>query len=200
MKQLRRPFFGLALLVLSSRIFAGVIINEIFYRGPSDMAPVQYLELSNFDSHPVSLSGWKLKHGVQFNFPATTTIQPFGFLVVSSDPVVFKKLYALESLGPFKRSLSISGGQQEEVLLEDGQGKRVDRISYASGAPWPLAPNGFSASLERICPTSPAETADNWAASKWGYEGHPGGSPGRTNDSYRPQLPPRLLTAEINPQ
>src|SRR4030095_10809905 len=67
---------------------------------------------------------------------------------------------------------------------------RMDVVRYKDEAPWPVSPDGYSASLERICPTSPGDVAENWAGSPLPVTPQPVGTPGKTNASFSITLPP----------
>jgi hypothetical protein len=192
-----RKFLGLSILSgLASSACAEVVINEIFYKAPNDAVPVQYVEVWNFSQTPVSLDGWKLKQGVKFTFPSKTELQPYGFVVIANNPDAFKKAYSQTALGPFTGKLS----DTETISLEDTAGKIVDKVSYRVARGWPVAADGFSASLERISPNSPALTSENWASSKWAIGSTPGGSPGKTNGTFEAVLVPRLSDVELEPK
>ncbi|MDB6131280.1 MAG: Inner spore coat protein [Verrucomicrobiales bacterium] len=175
---------------------AGVVINEVFYKAPNDAAPLQYVELWNFGQSPVSIEGWKLKQGVKFTFPAKIELKPYGFIIVANNPESFKKVYSMEAVGPFTGKLS----DEETISLEDNSGKVIDKVSYKTGDGWPMAADGFSASLERISPNSPALTSQNWASSKWAIGAMAGGSPGKTNHTFEATLIPRLNSASLEPK
>jgi len=54
---------------------------------------------------------------------------------------------------------------REKIELNDAAGNVVDVARYKDRAPWPVSADGYSASLERIAPSSGGDFADNWAAS-----------------------------------
>ena len=137
-----------------------VVINEIFYHAPDDLHGLQFIELHNTAEQPVDLSGWKIAKGVSYQFPAKTTIEANGFLVVCKDRKEFKKHYGFEAAGQFEGSLKHNNDQIE---LLDAAGKKIDSVKYGSRSPWPVAADGYGASLERICPTLPGNDAANWA-------------------------------------
>jgi hypothetical protein len=102
---------------------AAVAINEIFYNAPDELDDLQWVELFNPDEKPVDLGGWTLDRGKLFTFPAGTTIDSGGFVVVALDPETFSKHYDVTPLGPMKRSLKHGG---ERLELSDAAGKSVD--------------------------------------------------------------------------
>lgn len=168
---------------------AAVVINEIMYHPPDDQDQLQFIELFNSGSDPVDLSGWSLKQGVQFTFPETSAIAPSGFLVVCRDQRAFRRAYGatLPALGDFSGKLNHKG---EKIELADASGKIVDAVRFADKEPWPLGPDGYGSSLEKVCPLVPGDDALNWSASRVIRGNVSGGSPGRTNDSYSPTVRP----------
>src|SRR5262249_35019949 len=138
-----------------------VVVNEIMYHAPNDLDDLQYVELFNTGDKAVDLSGWKIK-GAKHEFPAGSKIEAGGYLVVCKSAKEFKKAYGFDGGGEFKGTLSHGG---ETVELIDAAGKVVDGVKYKTRAPWPVAPDGESSALERICPTAPGDTPENWAPS-----------------------------------
>ena len=62
-----------------------------------------------------------------------------------------------------------------------------------------MGPDGYSPSLERICPNVESQRAENWAASKLPPIKQPSGTPGRRNDNYSTNLPPAISKVEFSP-
>lgn len=176
---------------------AAVVLNELMYHAPDDLDALQFIELHNTAGEAVDLGGWKLTRGVRYQFPAGTMIEAGGYLVVCKDVKQFNQTYGLDALGPFEGSLSHNG---EHVELTDARGGKVDAVQYGSRAPWPVAPDGYGASLERICPTAPADRSENWAPSRLRTGApKPGGSPGKKNTTCAPRLPPSITDVTVTP-
>jgi hypothetical protein len=178
----------LAILLHCPSARAAVVINEIFYNAPDELNDIQWIELHNTAGQPVDLSGWTLNHGKLFQFPAGAAIAAGGYLVVAFDPALFNKTYNTTALGPLKKHLKRSG---DELSLSNADKTDVDTITYSDQAPWPISADGYSSSLERICPTSPGNAVDNWTASPLpAGAAVPSGTPGQQNAAYSPALPP----------
>jgi len=175
---------------------AAVVINEIFYHAPEDLDELQWLELHNTGDAAVDLAGWSIKE-LAYTFPKETQIAAGGFVVVARDPKSFAKHYAATALGPTERPLSRSGSRLE---LLDAAGKRADLVRYKDRAPWPVAADGYSASLERICPTASGETPENWAASPLpAHAPKPAGTPGQRNTTFAATIPPVVNSLTATP-
>jgi spore coat protein CotH len=188
----------LALLALAAApARASVVINEIFYNAPDDLDDLQWIELHNTTNEPADLSDWKLDKGDKFTFPQGTKIDPDGYLVVALKPDLFQQHYNLPALGPLKKNLQRNG---ERLELHDASGDVVDAVRYDDRHPYPISADGDSASLERICPTAPAGTADNWAPSPLPQLPAPGGTPGKQNAAFSATLPPVVVRFSLTPE
>ena len=183
----------LSLSLFAARANGGVVINEVMYHPPKDLEDLQYIELFNAGSNEVDLSGWKFNKGVKFTFAQGTKVTPGGFLVVCRNRSKFVNQYgpSVALAGEFEGHLSHNG---EQIELSDSGKVVVDAVRYSDSAPWPLAPDGRSSSLERICPDASGNEVTNWDSSKLPDVVKPGGTPGRTNDSYASNLPPVILS------
>jgi hypothetical protein len=181
--------------VASRAADSDIIINEIMYHPPQDRDDLQYVELFNRGQSAVDLSRWTLK-GVKFAFPDKTEMAPGSYLVVSRNRAAFAKQYGTSAtvLGDFSGKLSHGG---ENIEISNASGKVADAVKYSDGEPWPIAADGYSPSLERICPFVSGKEADNWAASKMPVMERPAGTPGRRNDSFSANLPPTISKVEF---
>ncbi len=138
---------------------AAVVINEVLYHAPDDLDDLQFIELHNTGDTAVDLAGWKLTRGVRYEFPRNAKIEANGYLVVCKNLRLFKRYYGFDAAGQFEGSLRHS---RDHIELINAKGGKVDEVKYRSRAPWPVAADGYSSSLERICPTAPAGP-ENWA-------------------------------------
>lgn len=136
-----------------------IVINEIFYHG-LNASPEQWIELYNRSASPVDVSGWSFSEGVNFTFPAATSIPAGGFAVVAWNPASFAALHAGKTaLGPFSGSLS---GKGETVTLSDANGNIADSIRYGEDGLWSQWADGGGSSLELRDPR-----ADNFNPAAW---------------------------------
>lgn len=169
---------------------ANLVINELMYFPTVPLAtpaldPKQYefIELYNSGSAQLQLDALSFLRGVNYQFPANTTIAPGQYLVLASNPVSFQQRYGFAPFGGYTGSLSNSG---ETVELIDAVGGPVDRVTYGIVAPWPAAPNGTGSSLSLIRPA-----LDNTDPTSWGASLAANGTPGAANglDTDAPQTP-----------
>jgi hypothetical protein len=175
-----------------------VVINEIMYHPPdlgtNDNARDEFIELKNTSVSSVSLfdpayptNRWRLRGGVDFDFPSGTSIGATGtLLVVGFDPVAdtnslaaFKFAYGITSslaiLGPWSGKLDNSS-EGVELLRPDppqlpGSGDAgfvpfilVEKIIYAGTPPWATNADGFGFSLQRVSQTGYGNDPTNWVA------------------------------------
>ena len=176
-----------------------VVINELMYHPPGDSDDLQYLEIRNPSTDPVDLGGWSLAEGVRFEFPAATTIDPGGFLVVAGNREALQRYYGpeLEPVGEFSGRLSHRG---ERVRLLDTSGAVADEVDYRDRDGWPRGPDGYSASLERIHPDAPGTGPSGWAGSRLMDHREAGGTPGRPNDARADGPLPWLVEWSASPR
>jgi len=154
-----RAFVPLVVMLLVSPVQAQVVINEIFYHAPDDLTDLQWVELYNTSDQVVNLSGWRLTKAIKFDFGAGATIAPHGYLVVCKDRQRFQQFYQVPVAGEFSRSFKHSG---ERLELRNSSGQLADSVEFGNRPPWPRGPDGWTGSLERICPTVPGNLPENW--------------------------------------
>ena len=167
-----------------------VVINEIHYHPGNDDDRLQYIELHNAGGAEANLSGWKLR-GTKFDLPQNTKLAPGGFLVIARDTSALQRIHgtAFPVIGNLGGKLKRSG---EKLELVDAANQVVESLTFSDKAPWPLGPDGYASSLERICPTAPAADPSNWAPSMRAARNGREGTPGRANDNASAQPVPRI--------
>lgn len=185
-------------LAAAAPVAGRAVINEILYHPPDDREDLQFIELHNPGPAAVDLSGWSLTQAVEFVFPRQTTLPPGGYVLVCRDLTAFKSVWGarLNVAGVFTGKLGHKGKRLE---LANALGEVVDAVPYSDRPPWPLAADGYGASLERICPAAPGSDPANWAAS----EVKPGaiglGTPGRRNSCFSAAPLPRIWAVRFGP-
>ena len=142
---------------------AAVVINEIHYDPPDGSLPGEFIELYNPNTSAVDLSQWSLEDGVSYTFPAGTSIDPGGYLVIAQDPATALSLYGVAALGPYQGRLSSDG---EKVTLRDSAGVEIDEVSYKAEFPWPIAPGGDGGSMELLHHSLDNDLGSSWRASR----------------------------------
>ncbi len=175
-----------------------VVFNEIMYHPPNimvtnDNTQDEFLELKNITANPVNLfdpayptNQWRLRGGVDFDFPSNTTLGANStLLVVSFSPTnasalsAFKTAYGLTGtvtvLGPWSGKLDNSSEGIEIQRPDTPQLPPandagfvpyivVERVVYADLPPWPQAADGSGLSLQRVSGNGYGNDATNWVA------------------------------------
>jgi hypothetical protein len=189
-----------------------VVINEIMYHPAISNDALEFVELRNVTASPVPLydlanpaNTWRLRGGVDFNFPQGTTLPPGGYLVVVSfDPATdpqsltaFQSTYGtgMTLIGPYSGKLDNSG---EAVELRKPDAPQIipgpdvglvpyivaDRVVYSDVAPWPTSPDGTGHALKKVTSTLYGNEPLNWQG------GAP--TPGAANFAAGTNSPPAL--------
>lgn len=156
-----------------------IVISEIMYHVAGD-EDAEYLELFNLSEHAVSLfnshfnRGWKLDQGIDFEFPATSSIAPGERIIITRDVAAFTAQFnpplGTQIFSWSEGRLSNSGDRIElerPGLIDDlGQTKfiRIDQVNYGTLAPWPPEADGTGLSLVKINTQTYGDDATNWTA------------------------------------
>jgi hypothetical protein len=166
-----------------------VVINEVMY-APRDGGQ-EFVELANVSNLAVSVAGWRFTAGIDYEFPAGTTIPANGYLLlVGGDPAEFRAANgvpdAVPVLGPFTAEgfLNVLDNAGEQLTFSrpgvapaggDVPWYEVDRVFYRVDPPWPTGAHTGGASLARRFIRAWGGAAAGWA------DEVVGGSPGRAN-------------------
>lgn len=208
-----RPVLLALACMLAMPAFAAPVINEILYRpGLAYPEPesLEFVELHNPDAAAVNLTGWTIGGGVDFTFPAGTTLPAGGYLLVAANPAALAAATGLSGIaGPWAADQRLSNSGETLVLSRpDPTGwVTVDTVTYADEGDWAFrawdASNGWQwitpthgggTSLERRNPRLPV---DNGQA--WGDSGVVGGTPGAPNRLLSDDLAPIIRRVKHSP-
>jgi hypothetical protein len=152
----------------------------------TDQSQTLYYNDPNFPDPDYRTNTWHIRNAVSFNFPRGVVLPPRGFLLlVNFDPETNTTLLAsflgkykvppgTPMFGPYGGKLG-NGGETLELKEPDkpeitgpdvGLVPYVDveRIQYNDKFPWPTAPDGSGASLQRIDVAAFGNDAQNWGA------------------------------------
>ncbi|MEO8350396.1 MAG: lamin tail domain-containing protein [Chthoniobacteraceae bacterium] len=137
-----------------------IVINEIMCDPPSGQKADEFIELYNRTGAAVSLDGWKIRGGIDFDFLPGTSIPPGGYLIVAGSKSTISAHYPSATVvGDWSGSLGNSG---DLIRLVDGVGNLADEVDYKVGGDWPTLAGGLGSSMELIHPDM-----DNSRASAW---------------------------------
>ena len=189
-----------------------IVISEIMYHPANNSPDEEYIELLNISSSTVHLyddtypsNTWVVTNAVRFTFPTGVTMAPNERLLIAgaSNLTAFAVLYSVDPstqlFGPWDGKLNNAGESVD--LYRPGSPETnmvpmilVDRVDYATSAPWPSAADGDGPPLERLLPSAYGNSAANW------FAGTPGGSPGYAplggfvNTTFVPTVPAAGVT------
>ncbi|MEO0017800.1 MAG: hypothetical protein RLZZ522_1083, partial [Verrucomicrobiota bacterium] len=140
----------------------------------------EFIEIQNAGTTVIDLGGWTLSSGVDFTFPAGTSIAAGGFKVVAKNAARLQTVYAISGvLGNYAGGLSNRG---ETIRLKNAAGLTVDEASYSADFPWAQSANALGVndrftglnsmsyqykgrSLQRVSATGGSSDPANWLAS-----------------------------------
>ena len=167
-----------------------VTFSELNYNSDSTTNSSNWVELYNYGSSSVDLSGWFLKDNNNanlFTFPSGITLAAGARLVVVNSVAEFTGQFPLVSnyLGEMDFSF---GNDADEVRLFDNSGLLKLYMSYTDTFPWPEGADGTGRTIELTDPLVSPDTPSNW------FVGCMKGSPGK---GFTPCDDP-LIFSEIN--
>ena len=159
-----------------------VVINEILAdENPKVGLPeAEFVELFNTTDNLIDLTGSRLydASGRSSAFPATTLIQPKGFLILcsTSRPDDFK---------PYGNTLGVPSfpslnSTDETLSLVNASGVTLSKVTYSDTWYKDEVKKDGGWTLERVDPLNPCGTANNWTSSI----NVKGGTPGVQNSIY----------------
>ncbi len=167
-----------------------IMYHPVTGSNATELAEEEFIELYNITAEPVPMydtnnpaNGWKLSGGIDFTFSSSVTIASNGYLlVVGFNPATdaaalasFQAKYGtnVPILGPFSGRLD-NGGEAIELYRPDAPQQPphpdvgfvpmilVDRVVYDDLLPWPTAPDGGGASLQRVAAVLYGNEVLNW--------------------------------------
>ncbi len=161
-------------------------LNEIMYNPPAlgviSGNNLEFLELKNYGTNTLNLSGLTFSAGITYTFPNGTLLAPGGFFVLARDAAAFATKYPGVTVhGTYTGQLDNSG---ETLRLSHALGQTIFSVTYDDRTPWPTAPDFADFSL---VPRSPGASQAPDRGASWRASTNPGGSPGA--DDPTPSIP-----------
>ncbi|MEI6766415.1 MAG: lamin tail domain-containing protein [Bacteroidota bacterium] len=152
---------------------AKISISEICYHPDSTRKSGDWIELHNYGTGSIDVSGWHVKDSSLINdfmIPTTTVIPAGGYLVLAEDTTKFHAVHpGVPVLGPTGIGLNNSS---ENISLFDNGNVLYLEVKYYDTIPWPMCADGLGTTLELK-----NDTLDPNLGSSW-FDGCVGGSPG----------------------
>jgi hypothetical protein len=154
-----------------------VVFSEIHFEPLSGDPNDEFLEIHNRSSEVVHLGGWRIDGGVTFQFPASTFLEPGGFLAIARNAIRLREQHPDlphgRVAGDFDGSLRNRG--ERLTLLRPisvppvpgaaPQFRHVapeDDLTYVAGAHGNRWAAGGGSSLERVDFRAPADNPQIW--------------------------------------
>ncbi len=142
-----------------------IVITEINFKSAPEADSDDWVELYNRTATAVDLTGWQFTDGAghAYAFPPDTVLWPGSHLVLCRDKIKFKAVhpYVKNRLGNLGFGLSSEG---ESLRVLDTENKVVDRVDYASVAPWPQTAGETGYTIELMDVSSDNNRGGNWRA------------------------------------
>lgn len=156
---------------------ADLVVSEICHHPPDPHGDAEFIELLNTGSAILDLAGASFTEGIDFTFPAGTTLAPGGRILVVRDLAAFTALHGTGKpvAGVFANLTALSNSG-ERLRLESATGATLLDFTYGATHPWPTSAAGLGRSLVLARPSDPANPLS------WRPSAGPNGNPG-TGDS-----------------
>jgi len=171
-------------------------LTEIMYHPAEtgttgDDDPLEFLELKNTGSQPLTLAGFRFTAGIRFVFDPTNApavLEPGGYLVLVRDRAAFQQRHpeVTRLAGPYEGALANEG---ERLALEGPLGEWVWEVIYDDA--WYRTTDGAGFSL---VPVTEGVVSDSPAG--WRPSARAGGSPGHA-DPEPPAISPVLINEAL---
>ncbi len=149
-----------------------LVINEILYNSIDDDTPYEFVEIYNAETEAVDLSGVYFSNGIEYTFPAETSIAAGEYIVVA----LTSATYEGNGYQVFQWTTGALSNSGEAIEIRTASGQVIDYVEYDDGGDWPSVCDGDGPSLELLGTDLDNSLAANWAASLVDY-----GTPGAEN-------------------
>lgn len=139
-----------------------IVINEINYN-PANECGTEFIEIYNRENFTVNLDNYQFSDGVDYEFPAGSSINANSYLVIAKDSIEFTQKYGFAPFGDYGSSLSNGG---EQIVLSGPFNVLVNYFTYSDDLPWNVLPDGTGATLSLANPALDNELPTSWTASR----------------------------------
>jgi hypothetical protein len=158
-----------------------LVINEIMYHPISESNNDEYIEIYNRGTNAISLANWRVRGGIDFNFPSNAMIGAGAYVVVAENLAnllaKYTNLTTANTFGNYNGSLANGGERvalQMPVLavfnttngpVTNLTHTTINEVTYGDGRRWGQYADGGGSSLELIDPRADIRFAGNWGDS-----------------------------------
>ena len=152
----------------------GLTISEINYHSSPEIDAHDWIELYNYGTFDLNVSGWKitdeqLNH--RFMIPTGTVIPANGYLVIPENLHEFSEAYPGVSNIAGELGFNLNNSE-DEIRILDYKDSLYKFVLYSDQSPWPAEADGSGYTCELIDPYGDFNNGNNWS------KGCFGGSPG----------------------
>jgi len=189
-----RLFLCLSLVLLChvANAQSTIMVSEINYHSDVGLDSGDWIELHNYGTSTLNLSGWRIADDNDVNFltlPFGTGISAGGYLVIADNLDKFSAIHpsvtnVLTEDLPF--NLNNDG---EQIRLVDNVGNMVINFFYADSLAWPEGADGHGLTLESYGVNNDPGLPESW------FDGCMGGSPGT---AFVACPAPAIMFSELN--
>lgn len=165
-----------------TKLIPNITISEINYHSPNDFDTKDWIELHNYGTAPLDISGYIVKDIKLYNkyvFPEGTIIPADGRIIVSENQDSFKLVHKdMSTIGNLGFGFDNGG---EKIFLLNRQKEIVQQVDYDDNSPWSVYADGNGGTLELISSGSDVTQVSSWTSVCFG------GSPSLAYDPKCPQ-------------
>ncbi len=165
-----------------------VVINEIHYNPDFNPVRESFIELYNDTDAPIDISQWRVSGGVDFFFPAGTTLGARAFAIVAENPAVILSRHGRTAFGPWSGGLNNNG---EQLTLRDANSVKIDEVDYRNEFPWPIAADGNGPSAQLVNAALDNDLGGSWRSAP--------PTPGVTNSVFATNAAPHIRQVDHSP-
>lgn len=153
-------------------------ISELNYNSSDALDSDDWIELYNYDTQPLDISGWTFtdKKFNPFTFPTGTILKPYERIVLVSNRAKFDAVHPALSAKVFDINFKFSNGGETLYIL-DRDDNQILEMTYDDANDWPIEADGEGYTLEVFDPAQNLSSPQNW------FTGCIGGSPGEGTSS-----------------
>ena len=162
-----------------------LVISEVHYNPDAEEGDedLEFVEIYNPTAAAVDLTDWRIRQGIDYDFPGGLTLVPHGALVVVRfDPNDTEKLTAFRDRYGIDDTVAIVGGysgrlsdEGEKIQLQRPDEPPVDQphfiprpledeVLYDDAEEWPIEADGTGLSLHRTGGAAWGNAAASWIA------------------------------------
>lgn len=153
--------------------------SELTVLPTADAEDFEFIELQNIGTTTLDLSGFRFTDGVDFTFPAGTSLAAGTRIIVAASPAAFDVRYGAgkNRVGPYTGALDNSG---ERVRLVDNVGEEI--LDFTYNPTWFPPADGGGRSLVVRNPVPNYTTYD--LPTHWALSGTTNGTPGGSDTDF----------------